>query len=61
MSDAERIADEELGIEFDIIEIEPLVDSGLDVNPNIGSFQSKGDDDCVVYLVPSRLEYGPSC
>jgi NAD+ synthase len=45
MSDAERIADEELGIEFDIIEIEPLVDSFFNANPNIGSFQPKGDDD----------------
>lgn len=35
MSDAERIASELLDIEYDVIEIEPLVEAVLDVNPNI--------------------------
>ena len=35
MSDAERVASELLDIEYDVIEIEPLVDAFLESNPNL--------------------------
>ncbi|WP_254272631.1 NAD+ synthase [Haloarcula marina] len=34
MSDAERVADELLGIEYDVVEINPLVDAFLDAYPD---------------------------
>ncbi|WP_135303335.1 NAD+ synthase [Haloarcula amylovorans] len=39
MSDAERIADELLGIEYDVIEINPLVDTVLDTYPEAAGDQ----------------------
>ena len=35
MSDAERVASELLGIEYDVIEIEPLVDAYIETHPHI--------------------------
>ena len=35
MSDAERVASELLDIEYDVIEIEPLVEAFLDADPNV--------------------------
>ena len=43
MSDAERVASELLGIEYDIIEIEPLVEAFMDANPNVDP--SDADDE----------------
>jgi NAD+ synthase len=37
MSDAERVAGELLGIDYDVIEIEPLAEAVLDANPNVDS------------------------
>lgn len=37
MSDAERVANDLLDIEYDVIEIDPLVDALLDVNPNVST------------------------
>jgi NAD+ synthase len=36
MSDAERVASELLDIEYDVIEIDPLVEAFLEANPNTG-------------------------
>lgn len=37
MSDAERVADELLGIEYDVIEIDNLVDAFLDADPHLSA------------------------
>lgn len=37
MSDAERVADELLGIEYDVIEIDTLVDAFLDADPHLSA------------------------
>jgi NAD+ synthase len=37
MGDAERVASELLDIEYDIIEIQPLVDAVLETNPNVSA------------------------
>jgi len=44
MSDAERVASELLGIDYDVIEIEPLVDAFLDANPNVEPAQSGSEE-----------------
>ena len=43
MSDAERIASELLDIEYDVIEIQPLVEAVLDANPNVST--DAGEDE----------------
>jgi NAD+ synthase len=43
MSDAERVASELLDIEYDVIEIEPLVDAFLEADPNLDT-GAKGDE-----------------
>ena len=45
MSDAERVASDLLGIEYATIEIEPLVDAILEVNPNLTA--EDADDEAV--------------
>lgn len=42
MNDAERVASELLGVEYDVIAIEPLVEAFLDANPNL-SDEPSGD------------------
>ena len=39
MSDAERVADELLGIEYDVVEINPLVDAFLEADPDAADHQ----------------------
>ncbi|MXR51183.1 NAD+ synthase [Halovenus sp. WSH3] len=43
MSDAERVASELLDIEYDVIEIQPLVEAVLEANPNVSI--DAGEDD----------------
>jgi NAD+ synthase len=43
MSDAERVASELLDIEYDVIEIDPLVEAFLDANPNVSGPEAKDD------------------
>lgn len=43
MSDAERVASELLDIEYDVIEIQPLVEAVLEANPNVST--DAGDDE----------------
>lgn len=43
MSDAERVASELLDIEYDVIEIQPLVEAVLDANPNVST--DAGEDE----------------
>jgi NAD+ synthase len=43
MSDAERVASELLDIEYDVIEIQPLVDSVLEANPTVST--DPGEDE----------------
>ncbi len=49
MSDAERVASELLDIEYDVLEIEPLVDAFLTENPNVDPADS--DDESIQVAV----------
>ena len=43
MSDAERVASELLDIEYDVIEIDPLVEAVLEANPNVDPADADSD------------------
>jgi NAD+ synthase len=45
MSDAERVASELLDIEYEVIEIDPLVEAYLDANPRVDSSMALDDED----------------
>ncbi len=49
MSDAERVASELLDIEYDTVEIEPLLDAFLDENPNVDP--ADADDEAIQVAV----------
>jgi NAD+ synthase len=44
MSDAERVASELLDIEYDVIEIEPLIEAFMDANPNVDPSDAADED-----------------
>ena len=44
MSDAERVASELLDIEYDVIEIDPLVEAFLEANPNLSSGDASDEE-----------------
>jgi NAD+ synthase len=45
MSDAERVASELLDIEYEVIEIDPLVEAHLDANPRVDSSMALDDEE----------------
>ncbi len=53
MSDAERVADELLGIEYDVIDIEPLVDAFVEADPHL-SVAEKDEEELQVVIGNAR-------